>query len=323
MNENLEYVSSLVVPLYKSAGDLDRLLNRLAQINEQIDGQFEVIFVIDGSPDDSWSLLVDQYKTLPYRTVLVRLSRNFGAIAATRQGIRHASGGAIAVMAADCQEPASLILDLFSAVRGGKHEIAVGVRVGRSDPALTRITSSIFWRVFRLMRGGSIPKRGVDVFAFSRKVSEIVGGLRESSTSLVGLLYWIGFEILEIEYVREERIQGKSSWSLNKRIRYAIDSLTTFSDAPIAILIGGGFLGSMVSFFYGILVILRQVIWSHEPRGYVPIFVGLLFITSILLIGLGTLGMYIWRIAENVRGRPESIVWTTITNRTSCSEQQS
>lgn len=305
---------SVVVPLFRSESGIDVLVSRLTELSVEFESELEAVFVIDGSPDNSWNVLLERYKNFPFKATLVNLSRNFGAIAATRQGLRHATGEAIVVMSADCQEPLPLIVSLLRAVKDQGFEIAVGVRTKRSDPYLTRLLSGIFWRLFRASHGGSIPKRGVDIFAVSARVASLITGLKESSSSLIGLLYWLGFSIQPIEYVREKRASGKSSWSLQKRFRYAIDSITTFSDSPIVLLVAGGFIGATFSFAYGLVVILRQVIWSQDPKGYVPIFVGLLFIASILLLGMGILGMYIWRIAENVRGRPDSVVWSSAQN---------
>lgn len=302
-------VFSLVVPIYKSESNIPQLLRDLGEICINVGVPMEVIFVVDGSPDNSWEILSNQSRLQGFSFKVLLLSRNFGAFSAVRCGLEESSGSVLAVMAADSQEPPSLIVSLFREVHDGGSDIAVGIREGRNDPLVTRILSRAFWSVFRILGGHAIPKRGVDVFAITEHVKLRLVQMNESSTSLIGLLYWMGFKRTEVLYSRQQRTTGRSSWSFRKRVKYALDSITSFSEAPIVLLVLMGLIGSIVALLLSIIVAIRQIVWSTEPAGYAPVMISILLVGSLVMIGLGLLGVYVWRIAETVRNRPHTLVW--------------
>ena len=210
---------TVVVPVYRNEETLGALVVRLEELAASLDGALEAVFVVDGSPDGSLvalrRLLRDERA---FSAQLVALSRNFGSFSAVKAGLGAASGEIVAVMAADLQEPLSLIEDFFTGLGSGEYDVAVGVRTARSDPASAAAASRFFWWIYRKLVQPEIPPGGVDVFACTREVAFQLARLDESHTSLVGLLYWLGFRRLEVPYVRQARPAGKSAWSLRKRI---------------------------------------------------------------------------------------------------------
>lgn len=302
---------SVVVPVYRNEETLATLVDRLEDLAADLDAPMEVVFVVDGSPDGSL-LLLRRLLSEPkaFSSQLVSLSRNFGSFSAVRAGLAVAEGDFIAMMAADLQEPVSLARDFFRALAGGAHDIAVGVRIERDDPAGDMLPARIFWWLYRRLVEPQIPKGGVDVFGCTRQVADHLLRLDESHTSLVGLIYWVGFRRVEVPYVRQPRPIGKSSWSFRRKVRYLLDSIFSFTDLPITVIIVIGALGVAVSMIWAAVVIAAWAAGSINVPGYTPLMLALFFVTSTILIALGLVGSYVWRTYENSKGRPGAIPMT-------------
>ena len=163
-------MNSLVIPVYRNEANLDRLLAELVKLDAALAGEFEVVFVVDGSPDRCLQILREKLPSLPLRTRLISLSRNFGSFAAIAAGLDRARGSNLAVMAADLQEPPELILRFFEVLAAGRADIVFGVRGGRSDPWLSEIASNLFWFLYRKLVIKDIPRGGVDIFGCTREV---------------------------------------------------------------------------------------------------------------------------------------------------------
>ena len=305
----MSHAVSIVVPVFKNEESIDRLLNRVTSLASSLVGDVEAIFVVDGSPDSSLSLLQTSLPNTTFDSKVILLSRNFGAFSAIRAGLREADGTATVVMAADLQEPISLIEELLGLVVKDGVDIAVGVRQARKDSFVSRFLSSSFWRFFNRLTTLEMPKGGVDIFALSRDARQKINEFEESSTSLVGLIYWIGFKRQEVFYLREKRAEGVSSWSLRKRINYAKDSITAFSEIPLSIFLWSGVIGALVSLLLVVVLIVRLFMNQNDDVSRQLISIGLLFVVSYLMSGLGLLGTYLWRVSDNVRKRPDSITW--------------
>jgi polyisoprenyl-phosphate glycosyltransferase len=299
---------SLIIPVYRNEENISDLLGALSGLAQTIP-RLEVVFVIDGSPDRSAELLVQAFETSPpYAWQLIELSRNFGAFAAIRQGIVLARGKFIAVMAADLQEPPELITEFFTALARGEHDLVVAVRTARADPVITRVTSKVYWSLYRRLVMRAIPAGGVDVFACNQAFRRALLELEERNSFLVGQLFWLGFRRLEVPYQRRARAAGVSAWKFRSRLRYMLDSLFAFSDLPITILLWLGALGAGISFAISMILIGAWSFGLIEARGYVPQMLSILFFGSLLVLGQGILGCYIWRVAENTKKRPLSVI---------------
>jgi glycosyltransferase involved in cell wall biosynthesis len=298
---------SLVIPVYRNEENIPGLLRALTELAPKIE-EFEVVFVVDGSPDRSMSLLSEQLPLMPFAWQLIELSRNFGSFAAIRQGLALARGEFTAVMAADLQEPPELVDELFRQLRVEKYDLAVGVRKSRVDPPLTRMTSKAYWTLYRSLVMQEIPAGGVDVFACNQAFREALLSLEERNSFLIGQLFWLGFRRIEIPYERRARVVGKSAWTFLRRLRYMLDSVFAFSDLPISVLLWMGALGAVVSFGWSLALVLLKAFGLIDVRGYVPIMLAIMFFGSLLLLSQGILGCYLWRVAENTKKRPISVV---------------
>jgi glycosyltransferase involved in cell wall biosynthesis len=305
------YSVSIVVPVYKNEGSIEHLLNRINEVSTAVTGSVEAVFVVDGSPDKSLEALRSMLPCDGFDAKVLLLSRNFGAFSAIRAGLREARGEATVVMAADLQEPTSLILDMLGIVQRDEADVAVGVRQSRKDGVVSRTLSAVFWKVFNRVSSLELPRGGVDIFALSRSARETLNSFEESSTSLIGLIYWMGFRRQEVPYHRVERQVGKSSWSLQKRINYAKDSITAFSEFPLSVFLWSGVIGAVVSLVFALIGAFQYMFTSDHQSQREITAIGLLFVASYLMAGLGIIGTYLWRLAENVRNRPDSITWKT------------
>ncbi|MFM9920763.1 glycosyltransferase family 2 protein [Lacisediminihabitans sp. H27-G8] len=299
---------SVVVPVYRNAGSLPDLCSRLEQIAHELDSPLEVVFVNDGSPDDSFEILQALLPNVGFASQLVAHSRNFGSFAAIRTGMAASRGEYIGVMAADLQEPPELMLEFFRLLASGDVDVAVGKREARADPRANRVSASLFWKLYRAWIFPQMPEGGVDIFACNRKVSAEVLDLKESHSSLVGLLYWVGFRRAEVPYERLSREHGSSGWSFRAKIRYLLDSVFSFTDLPLSVLIGVGIVGGSLTILAAVIVLISFIAGGIREPGYTPLMLVILFSTFSLLLALGIVGSYVWRSFENTKQRPSAIV---------------
>lgn len=299
---------SVVIPVYKNAANIAPLVAALVDLQRELVSPLEVVFVVDGSPDDSHARLAAALPGTDLRAQLLLLSRNFGSFAAIRAGLEVARGDRFAVMAADLQEPPSLVLAFDAALRADEADIAIGTRVGRRDPLMTRLASQTFWGLYRRWIEPQIPEGGVDIFACTRKVRDQLLTLPENHSSLIGLLFWVGFRRKLVPYERREREIGRSAWTLQKRVRYMSDSVYAFSDLPIRLLTMVGSLGLIVSVSFSIAVLLLKAFGDIPVPGYAATVLTIVFFGALNCFGLGIIGNYVWRTFENTKSRPNYIV---------------
>lgn len=298
---------SVVVPVYNNEASLARVVERLNRIQIAVEAEVEGVFVVDGSPDASAVVLERLLPHATFRSQLIVLSRNYGAFAALRAGMASSTGDVLAVMAADLQEPEELYVDFYKALSQDDAQVAIGTRETRDDPGLQSFLARLYWSMFRRLVIREIPAGGVDVFAARRQVVDELVRLHESHTSLVGLLYMVGFRRIEIPYHRTARVEGRSSWSFRKRTRYLLDSVFAFTDLPIIAITMVGLVGSVGSIVVAAVVLGAWVLGRIEVPGYTPLMFAVAILTSLVLFSLGILGSYIWRTYENSKQRPRWI----------------
>jgi len=299
---------SVVIPVYKNEGSIAPLLIALDDLGATLDAPLEVVFVVDGSPDGSFARLEEGLQSVRFQARLVLLSRNFGAFAAIRCGLAEATGEFIGVMAADLQEPPSLMRDFFAALTSKPLDVVFGQRLGRHDPGLSKIASNLFWKTYRRLVQPDVPEGGVDVFALTAPFRDRLVALGEANSSLLGLLFWLGGRREFVGYSRLEREHGKSAWTLKKKVTYLLDSVFAFSDLPVRVLMGAGLIGLGVAFLLGVTVFLARTLGTYEVPGYAGSMLAILFFGALNTFGIGIVGNYAWRAYENTKQRPLNIV---------------
>lgn len=306
---------SIVIPVYKNRDFVAELFDTFAQmaaeIKAQSDASLEVVFVVDGSPDDSYAQIQNHLPHANFDTTLIAHSRNFGSFAAIRTGLSKASGEHMAVMAADLQEPPHLVLDFHKILLEDKADVVLGVRNGRQDPFFSRISSQVFWWFYKRWIVPEMPTGGVDVFACNRKFCTELLRLQESRSSLVALIFWLGFRRTFVPYERLERKHGKSGWTFSKKIDYMLDSIFSFTDKPVRWLMKIGLLGIGFSFLIAFITLLAHLLGTIQVPGYAPIMLSILFFGALNLFALGLVGTYAWRTYENTKSRPLSVIAIT------------
>jgi len=293
--------------VYRNEENIPDLLQALSALAAKVPG-FEAVLVVDASPDNAEALLRAALPNLGYPAQLLSLSRNFGAFAAIREGLAHARGHLFAVMAADLQEPPELLERFFRMLRADEADLCLGVRRSRADPGPSRFLSQTYWRLYKRFVIREVPAGGVDVFGCNQAVRAALLSLNERSGSLIGQLFWVGFRRREVPYDRRARTKGTSAWLLTKRLRYFVDSVFAFSDLPIHVLVAMGGVGAALSAVVAVVVLAAWLLREIPVEGYVPIMLAVLFFGFATLLALGIIGIYVWRISENVRGRPNAIV---------------
>jgi polyisoprenyl-phosphate glycosyltransferase len=305
---------SVVIPVYKNAASLPALLNSLEVINTELHGSLEVVFVVDGSPDNSYTILNDAIEGLGFPSQLIAHSRNFGSFPAIRTGLIAARGKYFAVMAADLQEPPSLVVKFFDLLSTDKCDVTVGTRVTRDDPVLSRFTSKVFWRLYKKFIVPEMPEGGVDIFGCNQIFRDELVALDESRSSLIALVFWLGFRRELVPYDRLPRNEGTSGWTLNKKVTYMMDSIFAFTDLPIRLLIRLGMIGLISSFVLGVTTLLARSFGLIDVSGYTTLILVVLFFGALNTFSLGLVGTYAWRGYENTKKRPQAIVAKKIMN---------
>ena len=299
---------SIAIPVYKNEASIPDLLQTLEGIGKKLGSDLEVVFVVDGSPDQSFQRLAAELPAVTFKSKLVALSRNFGSFSAIRIGLQKATGPYFAVMAADLQEPPELILAFFDELAKHEADVVVGTRVSREDPFLSRIGSQLFWFFYRKLVQPELPPGGIDVFGCNATFQHELLKLEESHSSLVGLIVWLGFRRKTIPYQRLRRRHGRSAWTFTRRMRYLADSSFSFSDLPIKVLLWLGSAGLVISVIFSIILVWSRLTGRIQVPGYSPIVLTIIFFGSINLICLGIVGAYVWRVYENTKKRPGAVV---------------
>jgi glycosyltransferase involved in cell wall biosynthesis len=297
--------NTLVVPVYRNAATIDALVDAVAGIAEQVEGGLEAVFVIDGSPDDSRTRLMSALERAPFPARVVTHARNFGSFAAIRTGLQLARGRYIAAMAADLQEPPELPVSFFRRLATGEVDIMAGERASRDDKGMH--ASKLYWRLYRRFVMADMPPDGVDVFAVTAEVRDVLCSLEDQNTSLVAQLFWVGFRRELVPYHRRPT-PGDSGWTLRRKLRYLSDSVFAFTDLPIRVLWSVGVLGLAAAVLLGTLVAILRLAGTIPIPGYAPTIIVVTFFAGVNCVGLGIIGSYVYRAYEAVKGRPGAIV---------------
>jgi len=299
---------TLVVPVYRNEASIPDLLQTVESIDRGMRGGFEVVFVVDGSPDRSFDLLQGGLDKAAFRSQLLLLSRNFGSFAAIRAGLEAGRGSSFGVMSADGQEPPELVLAFAERLRTGHFDVVIGSRTSRGDPLAIRAASRLFWSAYRCLVQRDVPAGGVDVFGCTAQVRNLILSMNEGNSTLVGLLLWLGFRREVVKYERLPRRHGKSGWSFGRRLRYMLDSVFAFSDLPIRLLSLCGLCGILLSLGLGILVLAMKAVGAIPIPGYAATVMVVMFFGGLNSLGLGLIGEYVWRAFENTKQRPGHVV---------------
>lgn len=304
---------SIVIPCYFNELNLLKTFKVLKEdvLDKRQDLQFEVICVDDGSKDNTLGVLKD-LQALDSRIKIIKLSKNFGEFRAILAGLTHASGACMAVMSADLQDPPYLITEMIQAWENGE-KVVIAARTDRKENWLKKLLAHTYYWFLRKLVIEDYPKYGFDFFLIDKQVAQILVDMKEKNSTIYVQLIWTGFKPKVIDYIREDREDGKSMWTYWKRINLFIDTFIVFSYKPIRLISGLGILMSIFGFISAIYFIFEKVFLHNDVAGWTSLVVAVLVLAGVQLIMLGIIGEYIWRNLDETRKRPVFIVDEIIT----------
>ncbi len=302
---------AIVVPVMNEEENIAPFYEAVRAATDALpDIEWQFLFVDDGSTDGTVQQLLALRERDP-RVCVIQLSRNFGSYAALRAGFDHARSDAIITISADLQDPPALFADFVARWRDG-HHIVWGVRAQRDDPVSKRILAGWFYRLIRRLALPNLPVGGMDCGLFDRQVVEAFRHIPDKNSMTFMTIYWMGFRQAQVHYHRQRRQRGTSKWPVGKRVKSAIDVITSFSDLPIRFCSYFGLACSAISFLGAVIILFDRLLLGIGGWGWPSLMVSMLFLGGVQLVMLGILGEYIWRIGNTARGQPWYIVMTRV-----------
>ncbi len=293
---------SVVIPVFNEEDNLESLYHRLSKVLEDSCTNYEIIFVDDGSTDNSLKI-IRRLRETDSGVKIISFSRNFGHQVAITAGIDYASGSAVIVMDADLQDPPEVIPRLVEKWREG-YDTVYAIRESRKDSIFKKAIAFIFYRLFQRMSDVDIPVDAGDFRLMSRRVVDILKTMPERNRYLRGLASWIGFNQARIRYARDKRYAGKSKYTLWKLARLALDGVTSFSHFPLRLVTQLGLVVSLVGFIYTAKMIIDTLLFGRTVPGWTTLMAAVLFLGGVQLIVIGVIGAYIGRVYVEVQQRP-------------------
>ncbi len=299
---------SIVIPVYFNELNLKKLYDAidkdvLVNIKKY---DYEIVFVDDGSKDNSVMVIRELMKK-DKNIKLVKLSRNFGSHNAILAGLTVSSGDVAAFISADLQDPPEIIIEMLKKYENGAEAI-IAVRKDREESFIQKFFSNTYYKIMQKIAISNMPNGGFDCFMIDRKIINVLSQMKEKNTSLMGLILWCGFKLDRIYYVRKRREEGKSMWTLKKKFKYFTDSIVSFSYFPIKCISFMGILFFLVSLISLIVIFCQKIFGNINVPGYTTLILVLLMSSGLILLTLGIIGEYLWRIFDTARPRPAFII---------------
>lgn len=299
---------SVVIPVLNESRGLDPLLARLVPVLDATGLAFDIVFVDDGSTDDTLAMLRRLHAADP-RIRAVSFSRNFGKEIAVAAGLEYATGDVVVLMDADLQHPPEMIPALIARWREG-YDIVYGQRTDRDADSLSRrIFARAFYAVFHVLSGTELPTNAGDFRLLDRRAVDALNRLGERARFNKGLFAWIGFKSTGIPFDAPDRVHGEPSrWRPRKLLRFALDGLASFSTIPLRIWSYVGLAFSALAFAYIVLFLAKTLLFGIDQAGFPTLIISIMFFAGVQLISLGVIGEYLGRIYEEVKARPLYLV---------------
>lgn len=298
---------SIVTAFLNEAATLPAFRARVQDVLNDLSVEHEIVLVDDRSTDRSYEIAYDWAIEDP-NVQCIRLSRNCGSHAAFSAGLKCCTGDCAILLAADLQDPPEVIPELLQQWAAG-NDVVWAVRSGREGEGwTTKLFSRAYYWLMRLMLP-EMPATGADFLLMDRKVVEAYNAIPEKNTSFLAMILWVGFRQTSIEYVKQARRAGRSKWTFSKKLKLLIDSLVSFSYAPIRLMSLAGFGMATCGFLYALVVIIGRLAgWIVAGTGFAALMTVLLVGQGAIMTMLGVLGEYLWRTFDESRGRPRYII---------------
>lgn len=297
-------VISIVVPCFNEAEVIEETNHRLLSVvGTPRDFDFEILYVDDGSSDETFKIL-ERLQRADSRVRVIALSRNFGHQAAITAGMEHASGDAVVLIDADMQDPPEVILEMVARWRDGA-DVAYGRRTSREgETVIKTLTAKAFYRILNMMSDVEIPVDTGDFRLMDRRVVKALLSMPERHRFVRGMVSWLGFNQVAVPYLRAPRRAGTTKYPFRRMIQFALDAILSFSRAPLRIVTWMGFFSSIVALTGIVVALIARLFTDNWIPGWAGLFIAFLFVGGIQMISLGIIGEYIGRIYNEVKGRP-------------------
>jgi glycosyltransferase involved in cell wall biosynthesis len=299
---------SIVIPVYFNERSLDQLFSSIKNISDKLKEEnieIEIIAIDDGSGDESLDKLLkikEDFRNLE----IIKLTRNYGAWPAVKAGLSQVNGDCFVILAADMQDSPALIYDMAKKWVSG-HKFVICERLSRDDPLISKILSAIYYKLIKIFVLKDYPIGGYDLALMDRvMLSPLVNSSKSSYLPI--LAFSLGYKPEVIYYHRKKRVEGKSRWTLQKKIKVFLDVILGFSVTPIRAISGIGAIVAMMSFSYGALVVGYSLIYQSDTPGFAALASLITFLLGLIILMLGVIGEYLWRIFDESNKRPEFIV---------------
>lgn len=305
MEDNKPYIS-VVVPIYNCAECINELYHRLVSTLEQIDNNFDIIFVNDASPQNDWEL-VRRIASKDLRVKGINFSRNFGQHYAITAGLDYAEGTWVIVMDGDLQDPPEEIIKLYTKAQEG-FDVVFGRRYVRHDNGIKKLLSKIFHKFFDYLADTKTDNTIANFSICSNEVIRNLCLIKEQNRSYPDFIRWMGYKIALININHAERTIGQTSYTFNKKVKLATQIIVAHSNKPLRLSIGFGFALSLISLVYGLWLVLRYILLAQPPEGWTSVMVSIYFVAGLLFANLGILGLYIGKIFDETKNRPLYLV---------------
>ncbi len=298
---------AVIVPAFNESESLRAFHDRLATVLNSLDLRSEVLYVDDGSSDDTYAVMESLRKT-DKRVATLKLSRNFGKELALTAGLDHVDADAVVVIDADLQDPPELIPKFVAHWLNG-FDVVYGTRASRAgESTLKQFTANAFYRVMGRLSQTPIPRDTGDFRLLSRRAHQALKQLRERNRFMKGLFTWVGFRQISVVYHRDPRFAGNSKFNYWRLWNFALEGITSFSGAPLKIATYFGLSTAFFAFLYGVWVLGKALLFGDPVRGYPSLMVAVLFIGGVQLMALGMIGEYLGRLYTESKQRPLYLV---------------
>lgn len=297
---------SIVVPVYYNADTLELLYEDMKEKILDKLGEYEIVFVDDGSGDDSWQVMTGLRERDPH-IKCVKLSRNFGEHAALLAGLSACSGDCAITKQADLQEDSGIILEMYESWKKG-NKVVLAVRKERKENPVKVFFANLYYMLIRKIVNKNMPTGGCDCYLVDRKVIEVLERLDEKNSSLTLQVLWAGFQTDKIYFVRRDREIGKSRWTLAKKVKLVMDSVMSFSYFPLRFMSVLGFGFNLLAIILLISVLVEKFTKGTPIVGWASLMCVILCASGMIMMMLGILGEYIWRTLDAASKRPPYIV---------------
>ena len=298
---------SIIIPVYNEEKNLPVIYDRLLKVVAGLGVSYEIIFVNDGSLDNSIELIKGLSKENS-NVKYIDFSRNFGHQVAVTAGLDICKGEATVIIDADLQDPPELILNLYQKLQEGFNVVYARRRIRKGESFLKKLTAKVFYRLMDRITTIRIPLDTGDFRIIDRKIINTLKKMPEQQKYLRGQIAWTGFKQTFVEYDRDERLQGKTGYTYSKMLRFAFDGITSFSNFPLKFASFLGFTFSGISFILILFALYEKIILHNTVRGWTSLILVVLFLGGIQLLSIGIIGEYIGRISTNIRNRPLYVV---------------